>query len=501
MKVLLVVPNIEGGVGSPPFNVALLSSFIKNRTEHKAKISDLTFYKNTWKQYLKDEIENEKPDLIGVSVMSFDFLQALEIASFIKHNYNIKIVFGGVHAILEPDEVITHKDVDIVCTGEGEYVLKEILDNNLNCQEIKGLWYRDNGKIVKNDKRNVTETLDEFPFPEWHDFELEKYFLVNNNHLTLMASRGCPYSCTYCSNHVLNQALNGKYVRFRSVDNILDEVGSVIDTYSSRGFKYIYFIDDIFILNKKWVLEFCRKYQERGYDKKTRWTSSVRANLVDKEIIQAMKNAGCYQVGMGIESSDDFIRNKVYKRNMSKSQIMNAVRIIKDAGLQLSTQFIIGAPYETVETMEATLEMAQKINADTIMFSILMPLPGTEIKKLCDSEELVEKSKFKDSQVMYSAPVIKSKYATSKQIKTFYNKARNYQIKKYVLEGIKLKKLVFLWDLLVFFFYLKPKYQLEIQNAFKLTVKRYVLEQITKKKFFITHDHKPVTFQKKELTF
>lgn len=480
MKILLVVPNIEGRVGSPPFNAALLSSFIKNCTEHQSKISDLTFYKNSWKQYLKNEIENEKPDLIGISVMSFDFSQALEISLFIKHNYDIKIIFGGVHAILEPDEVISHNNVDIVCTGEGEYVLKEILDNNLNCQKIKGLWYKDNGKIIKNEKRNVTETLDEFPFPEWHDFELEKYFLVNNNHLTLMASRGCPYSCTYCSNHALNKALNGKYVRFRSVDNILDEIGNVIENYSSRGFKYIYFIDDIFILNKKWVLEFCRKYKERGYNNKIKWTSSVRANLVNEEIIHAMKEAGCYQVGMGVESSDDFIRNKIYKRNMSNSQIMNAVRIIKDAGLQLSTQFIIGAPYETVETMEATLEMAQEIDADTIMFSILMPLPGTDIKKLCDSEKLMEKNKFKDSQVMYSSPVIKSKYATSKQIKSFYNKARNYQIKKYVWEGIKLKKFIFLWDILVFFFYLKPKYQLEIQNAFKITVKKYILDEIIK---------------------
>ncbi len=480
MKILLVVPNIEGRVGSPPYNVALISSFIKNSTEHKSKISDLTFYKKNWKQYLRDEIENERPDLIGISVMSFDFSQALEIASFIKDNYSIKIIFGGVHAILQPDEVIANDNVDIVCTGEGEYVLKEILDNNLDCHGIKGIWYKDNGEIIRNEKRYVTENLDEFPFPDWNDFELEKYFLVNNNHITLMASRGCPYSCTYCSNHVLNKALSGKYVRFRSVDNILDEVGTVIDTYTSRGFQYIYFIDDIFILNKKWVLDFCKKYRARGYDKKVKWTASVRANLVNEEVINAMKEAGCYQVGMGIESSDDFIRNNVYKRNMSKSQIMNAVKIIKDSGMQMSTQFIIGAPYETIETMEATLQMAREIDADTIMFSILMPLPGTEIKKVCDNEGLVENNKFKHSQVMYSSPVVKSKYATSKQIRYFYNKARNYQIRKYVWEGLKLKKFIFLWDLFIFLVYLKPKYQLEIQNAFKVTVKRYILDGIIK---------------------
>lgn len=480
MKVLLVVPNIEGRVGYPPYNIALLKSFISSRTEHEAEIADLSFYKKTWKQYLRDKIEKGKFDLIGISTLSFDYLQALRIASFIKENYNIKIIFGGIHVILMPDEVISHKEIDMVCTGEGEYALKEILDNGLNCQGIEGIWYKDSGKIIKNAPRKLLENLDELPFPDWNDFDLERYFLINTHHLALMVSRGCPYACTYCNNHALRRVLHGKYVRFRSVDSALDEIGSSIDKYYDRGFRYIHFIDDVFNLYKDWTMEFCRKYKERGYDKLIKWMISVRAELVTDEVVAALKETGCYEVGMGIEAGNDYIRNEIYKRNMSRSQIDNAVRIIKKHRLQLRTQFIIGAPCETLNMMQESFDMARKVDADVIQFSILMPLPRTDIRKMCEDEGLLEKEHLEHSQLMYSSPVIRSKYATAKEIKTFYSKVRNYQIKKYILEGLRMKGLIFLWDLLAFLVYYKPKYELEIQNAFKLTVKKYSMEKISR---------------------
>ncbi len=480
MKILLIVPNIEGRIGYPPYNVALLKTFIEARTKHEARIADLSFYKKNWRHYLKDEIDKEQFDLIGISVLSFDYLQGLSIAAFIKEQYKIKIIFGGIHVILMPDEVISHQEVDMVCTGEGEYALKEILDNDLNCQGIKGIWYKDNEQVIKNEQRELLENLDELPFPEWNSFELEKYFLANTNHLALMVSRGCPYSCTYCNNHVLKKILKGKYVRFRSVDSAIEEIGQVIDKYYDRGFRYIHFIDDNFALHKDWTLEFCRKYKEKGYDKIVKWMISLRAELIDDEVIAAVTEAGCYEVGMGIEAANDFIRKEVYKRNMSKSQIYEAMETIKRHGPQLRIQFIIGAPFETPDMMQESFEMAKEINADVIQFSLLMPLPGTEIRKICKGEGLLEAENLKHSQLMYSSPVVSSKYASAKEIKTFYKKVRNYQIKKYIWEGLKMKGPLFLWDLLVFLFYFKPKYELEIQNAFKFTVKKYMMEKVSK---------------------
>ena len=479
MNLLLIAPNIDGRMGYPPINIALLQAFVNQYTDHNAYVADLTLHKKDWQQYVIKLVEEHDIHLCGLSVLSFEYKQSMVIVSYLKRVFpHMAIIIGGVHAILKPEEVVADKGVDFVCTGEGEFVLKELLDNGLNGSQVAGLMYRENGQVVTNRPRKLNEHLDELPFPDWQSFDVERYFLVNSNHMAIMASRGCPYDCSYCNNHVLKNRLVGKYVRFRSVDNVLAEVEILIDKYQSRGMKYIYFIDDIFILKKEWVLEFCEKFQQRGFAQKIKWTANVRANLVTEEILSAMKGAGCYQVGMGIEAANDFIRNDIYRRNMSKEDIYQAVSVVKRVGLHLSTQFIIGAPYETVEMMEESLAMAREINADTVMFSILMPLPGTKIQEICEKEGLIKDSSLKKSQVMYSEPIIRSKFVETSEIKRFYRKIRNYQIGKYLVEGLRRKHLFFLWDLLVFLCYMKPKYDLEIQNAFKYTIKRYQLEEV-----------------------
>ena len=481
MKTLLIEPNIGGYALMPTMSLAVLKSFINKKTKHKARIVDLIFHKKDWKVHLFKIITQEKPDLIGISVLSFNYNQALEIAKFIKKQSNTKILFGGVHITLSPEEAIKNKEVDFVCIGEGEYTIKELLDKKLNPKKINGLWYKNKNKIIKNPLRNLIENLDDLPFPNWDDFDLKRYFLINNNHLPIMGSRGCPYACTYCSNHALKKILKGKYVRFRSVDNILNEIELRIKEYKGKGLKYLFFYDDTFILDKNFVLEFCRKFEERGYDKSLKWNVNVRANLVTEEIISAMKKAGCYEVRMGVEAANDFIRNEVYKRGMTKEQIYNAVKIIKKHKLQLRLQFIIGAPYESLDMMKESFEMAKEINADYTLFPILMPLPSTEIKKICEEEGLIEREDFKDSYSMYTSPVSRTKYASREEIKSLIKKIKIYQIKKYIIKGVVMKGPIFLLDLMIFLLYYKPKYDLEIDNAFRFTINKYFLERLNKK--------------------
>lgn len=482
MKILLIEPNIEGYALMPSMSLATLKAFVNNKTKHRAEIADFIFHKKDWKEYLRAKIERFKPDLIGFSVLSFDYEQASKMAGFIKKNYNIKIIFGGVHATLMPEEVIENKNVDIVCIGEGEYTIKEILDKKLNCKNVKGIWYREKSKIIKNKDRKLIENLDELPYPDWDNFELKKYFLINDNHLPIMASRGCPYSCTYCSNHALKKKLIGKYVRFRSVDNVMNEIGRRIEQYYKIGMRYLFFYDDTFILNHDFVVEFCKKFKENGFDKKIKWNINVRANLVTDEIVKLLKEAGCYEVRMGVEAGNEDIRNKLYKRGMSEKEIYNAVRIIKKYKLRLRVQFIVGAPYDSAKTMNESYRMARKINADYTLFPILMPLPATEIKEICEAEDLIEKKGFKDSYTMFTSPVSRTKYATRKDIKRVVNKVRNYQIKKVLIEGIKMRNFIFIVDLLKFFVYYKRKYDLEIDNAFRFTVNKYFLEDLEKRK-------------------
>ena len=142
MKILLIEPNIEGYALMPSMALAVLKAFVNEKTKHKAEIADFIFHKKDWKEYLKARIERFKPDLIGFSVLSFDYDQASKMAEFIKDNYHIKIILGGVHVTLMPEEVITNPRVDIICIGEGEYPIKKILDKKLNCKNVKGIWYK-----------------------------------------------------------------------------------------------------------------------------------------------------------------------------------------------------------------------------------------------------------------------------------------------------------------------------------------------------------------------
>ena len=217
MKIILIVPNTKSYDVMPCLSVATLKGYIKEITNHEVKIIDLVFHKNDWKKHIHGIIEYEKPDLIGLSALSFNYPEAVEIARYIKNNFDIKIIFGGIHVILSPQEVIERKEVDIICTGEGEEVLHELLDKSLNCKGIKGIWYKENGKIIKNENRSLIEDLDMLPFPDFEDFEFERYFPMNHNHLPIMGSRGCPYNCTFCSNHALKKNLKGKYVRLKKV--------------------------------------------------------------------------------------------------------------------------------------------------------------------------------------------------------------------------------------------------------------------------------------------
>ncbi len=471
MKVLFIEPNFHSFALLPPISLTVLKGYINTKTTHYAKILDLVFQKYDWQQYILDKIRSEKPDLVGLSVLSFNYNEALIIARFIKKHFPIKIIFGGIHVILSPEEVINQPEVDIICVGEGEVVLKELLDNKLDCVDIAGIWYKKNGELIKNAPRKLIKNLDSFSFPDFDDFDMQKYFFINNNHLPIMASRGCPYSCSYCSNHALRKTLKGTYVRFRSVDNVMEEIDLRMKQYYGKGLKHFYFFDDTFVLDKKFVTEFCKRYREKGYYMLVDWNVNIRANLLDNELIRMMKDAGCYQVRMGVETGNEYIRNNVYNRDMTNNQIYNAIEIIHKNKVQLRLYFMIGAPYETIEMMNESLMLAKRSNADEIFFGLLYPLPGTEIRTICEREQLC--NAYEDG----NRPVNQTKFTSNFQLRRFMKKVQRWQIKMYIVDGLKLRGMFFFLDCLFFLIYYKHKYDFELNQLFRWNVQRYKLKR------------------------
>jgi radical SAM superfamily enzyme YgiQ (UPF0313 family) len=380
--------------------------------------------------------------------------------------------------ILSPDEVIRHHEVDMICTGEGEETLKDLLDHKLHLKDIEGIWYKIKGKIVKNKPRVLITNLDSLGFPDFDDFDLKKYFFINHGHLPIMASRGCPYSCSYCSNHVLKKTLKGQYVRFRSVENVMKEIDLRIQQYDGKGLKYLYFFDDTFILDKEYISEFCAKFKEKGYHTKIRWNANVRANLVTDELLKMMKDAGCYQVRMGVESGNEYIRNQVYNRNMTNQQIYDAFKIIHKNSLQLRLYFIVGAPYETVSMMQESLAMAKKSLADEIFFGVLYPLPGTEIQKICEEEQIIETPGDADHDQFDMGPVHRTKYVSHAQLQRFNKKVKRWQMKEYIFDGLKFRGPFFITDCVLFLLYYRMKYDFEMNQLLRWNVQRYKLNRL-----------------------
>ena len=473
--ICFIQPNLNEEKMFPNLGIASIISYIRNNTCHNVHLVDLTFHPKEWKSYLLDKLNKLRPDVVALSLTSSEYFDAISIADFIKLNFSkMRVLFGGVHPTLRPNEVLAdNKSVDLVCIGEGEQTVKEYLNNNLNPKEINGLAYKNKNKIIINPPRPLIQDLDSLPFPDWSDFEMENYFANNDFHLPIMASRGCPYLCTYCSNHALKKKLNGKYNRCRSVKSVINEINFQKKLYN---FKFLFFYDDTLLLYKEFIVNFCKMYIKNNLHKQILFNINVRPNLVDEGIVRQLSNAGCFKVRIGIESGNPFIRNEVFKRNMTNRQIIRAIKILKKYCIQIRGNFIIGAPYDNLKTINDTYNMIKKVNLDQIHMPILWVLPETEIEKVLIKEGLTTK------EILTKGPksITRTKYITEAQLKKIYKKLQLYRYYSYFIESLKRRHVLFLYDLAIFFLYYKHKYNVGISNLTKFTLNKYQHEDAYK---------------------
>ncbi|MHC4321877.1 MAG: B12-binding domain-containing radical SAM protein, partial [Planctomycetota bacterium] len=210
-------------------------------------------------------LRNNIPDIVGFSLMSGMQRWALRVALEIKKEFpGVKIIFGGAHPTYFPG-IIESEGVDMICRGEGEYAMLDLmnaLDNDSVITAIPNLWVKQDGKIYKNEPRPLITDLDELPFMDLELYYDTYPFLKNRAVKSFLGVRGCPFNCSFCFNQKLKELYKGKgkYVRSRSKENIIDEILHVKAKY---GFKQAYFISDIMFLNKKWALDFLNDYREK----------------------------------------------------------------------------------------------------------------------------------------------------------------------------------------------------------------------------------------------
>lgn len=335
------------------------------------------------------EFERFSPDIVCFSVISGWHQSSLQKAKEIKERSNALIVFGGTHPTYFP-EVLEEEVVDVICRGEGDFAILE-LTNNLNSgkdiTKIKDLWVKKNGKIYKNELRDLIEDLDLLPFLDRNIYYKRYDFLKNVTTKRFMTGRGCVANCTFCYNPTIKKMYKGKgkYVRKRSPQNMLEEIKFVKENYP---LKYIRFSDDTFATEPEWVLEFIELYKN---EINLPFSILARGNeLLNEEVVKALKDGGCDNISWGIESGDEEYRKNVLHKFLNDDQIIKAGELLKKYKIKFSTYNMFGMPGETLEQAWNTVKINVKIKPDYPFSTVFQPYPATELKEYAEKTGVLE---------------------------------------------------------------------------------------------------------------
>jgi magnesium-protoporphyrin IX monomethyl ester (oxidative) cyclase len=433
MKVLLIHTYITSDSKefiqtlSEPLGLISLATNIKKQFEEEVDLGILDLYADGY-NYVKDRgegritrgiseeskiinlIQESNPDIIGIHCNFTGYANdALEVARIAKKALpNSVLVMGGAHASYDSENIL--KDfqfIDYIVRGEGEITFCELIKavisgNNIN--NIDGITYRDNdGKVLMTPTRGLVEEIDTIGKPDRRYIDMKKYMYLNSKSFplamkypvaTIMASRGCPYNCIFCS----TKNMWGRRWRGRSPNSIICEIEELIASY---GIKEIVFYDDQFLVDKKWVVNICDLIIEKKLNISLSLPAGISVWIADKELLIKMKKAGFYRLNLPIESGNlnslKFIRKPVKLKS-----VLEIIKCASRLGFWTSANFIIGFPYETKDEINETIDFAYKCGIDYPFFFIARPFPGSEMYDIYKSKGLL-KNKLETSSSVFVA--------------------------------------------------------------------------------------------------
>lgn len=331
-----------------------------------------------------------KPDVVGFTALTGFQRRWLRVARSIKQSLERPpvIIFGGPHPTFFP-EIIIEDGIDLACRGEGEGVIADLLDGldagAESFRDIPNIVTKSEGRFIASPMRPLVD-LDSLPFAD-REISFAYPFIRKDPNVHFIAGRGCPYSCSFCFNRRMSELCRdlGPQVRFRSVANLIEEISEVNRRW---GIKVVYFQDDTFVLNKKWLFEFLDAY---GKKLRIPFYCTVRADLVTNEMAKALKDAGCYRVSFGVESGVEEIRRKVLNKNIADDRIRETAAALRDAGISFQTTNMMGLPGETLDDAFKTIELNVEIGADAAWTSLFQPYPGTDLGELSFAEKRIDR--------------------------------------------------------------------------------------------------------------
>ncbi|MFW9782460.1 MAG: B12-binding domain-containing radical SAM protein, partial [Candidatus Heimdallarchaeota archaeon] len=385
----------------PPLGMCYVSAVLKNEN-YEVEIIDQAARGLNLQEIIK-WIEKKDPDVLGFSTLtaSGSGISAAKTSREVKEwNPNIKIVFGNRHATVNDYKILNkYPFVDICVRDEGEYTFLELvktLEKDNSLKNVKGITYRSNGKIVRNEKRELIKDLDVLPFPDRKSLNFNYKGTYANlefapeGFTSMVSSRGCPYQCSFC----YGSRTSG--FRTRSVKNILEEILYL----ESEGFSYVNFVDDNFTLSKKRVIKLCQLIRKNKID--MNWICEGRVNQVSDQMLKEMQRANFRILCYGVESANQRILD-YYNKGITPEQSILAIKKARKAKIPfLLSSFIVGAPSETFREIYNTLKFAQKLDIDFPLFNLLGTMPGTDIWDDLVSKNILDEEKYWEEGVHIS---------------------------------------------------------------------------------------------------
>ena len=384
MKVVFVYFDFMKGAGGKYYEGIASISAVLRQNNHVTKLFHIMDYVSC-EEFLDIYAERYGDfDIAAFSATTNAFYYTAEYAKEIKKQFaSVITVCGGTHPTLYPQETIGAEDIDIICVGEGEYAMAELcshLEAGEDITHIENLWVKRDGKIFKNRVRPLIAELDSLPMPDRQIFDFESSTDRKLKRLVFMGSRGCPFNCTYCCNHALKKVGpdSGPYVRFKSASRLISEIKFSLAQYDD--IEHIVFHDDILTLKRGWFAEFAFHYKEEiGLP----YVCNSRFDLLDEKAVELLRESGCMQLNLGLESGDDFIRREVLNRNQSEAQITEGGNLCREKGIKLHVFTMVGIPHEDLRKALNTVKLTAKLGADIVLTSIYYPYAQTALYDLC----------------------------------------------------------------------------------------------------------------------
>ena len=390
MKVLLVNPAFKNMVEvpgpaaipelanvAPPLGLLYVAAFAEKNTPHTVEILDANLDGLSPEQ-IGDEIRRRAPDVVGITTTTFSLVDVLLTVEAVKHSRpETRVVLGGPHVFLYPEETMGLPGVDYLIVGEGERPFSQLIEalhSGGDLSKVPSLVWRNNrGEVQKNPMAPYVDDLDSLPFPARHLVPLNRYQSVLTRDAliaTIMSSRGCPYRCTFC-----NQRHMGGRFRARSPQSVVEEM----ELCAQMGIREVMFYDDTFTIGRSRVLAICDLMIERRLPIK--WDVRARVNTLDEKLLDRMAEAGCIRIRVGVEAGTPEIL-RVLRKEIDLDATRRVFAMAAERGITTFAYFILANPTETREQIKQTVVFAKALRADFVEFSAMLPCPGTEVYQM-----------------------------------------------------------------------------------------------------------------------